>query len=86
MILHVHGEALVRRVGRGALWNCPGEQDAVRLEAKVPMEVSSGVLLHNEEAATAGRDRGACRNDPERFRGVSSGPLLAIWAQTISRT
>jgi hypothetical protein len=49
VILDLHGEPLVGRVGGGALGHGPRDQRAAHLEPQVPVEVSRGVLLDAEE-------------------------------------
>lgn len=46
--LHVHGEPLVRRIGRGPLRDGPGRQDAGHLEPRIPVERAGVMLLHDK--------------------------------------
>ena len=53
VILGAHGEALVVRVEAGALGNRPAFQDPVHLQAEVPVQARSVVLLDDEAVASA---------------------------------
>jgi hypothetical protein len=53
VVLDHDGQALVLRIERGALWDGPGLEDAVDLQAKVVVQPRRSVLLDDERQRTA---------------------------------
>ena len=56
VVLDVDGEVVPLGVGRDAAGHRPGDQDAVALEAEVPMQ-AAGVVLLDDEARLLGLSR-----------------------------
>ena len=75
MVFHLHGEALVVRIGRGPLGHRPGAQHAIHLQAHVPMQVAGAMLLHHEDASPAPAGAGRCG---ERLRRGAGGAFAAV--------
>jgi len=73
MILGLHGEALVGRIGRGALGDSEREEDPVEFQAEVPVKVPGRVLVHHEEPAQLRGD------DSCRFRGTIGSPFGPVF-------
>ena len=49
MVLDLHGEALVGRIGRGALRDRPALEHAIHLQPEIVMQAAGMVLLHDKE-------------------------------------
>jgi hypothetical protein len=82
VVLHLHRQALVGRVGARPHGHGPGLEDAPPLQPEVPVQAPRRVLLHHE--AQADGLRAALRvHGPEGFRGPGGGALGAISGQRI---
>jgi hypothetical protein len=56
VVLDLHGEPLVVHVVRRPLGHGPRPQHAVHLDPQIPVQLPSGVLVHDEEPSRHGRD------------------------------
>ncbi len=56
MILHLHGQAFVCRIERGAFGNGPGFQHAIHFQAEIIVKTGCPMLLYYEAMAFFGRD------------------------------
>ena len=49
VVLDPHSEALVVLIVRWALWHGPRAEDPLHLEAEIEVELTGGVLVHDEQ-------------------------------------
>ena len=55
MIFHLDGQAFVRRIHRRPLGHRPRLEDAVQLQAQIPMQMTRGMLLDHEAPMLRGQ-------------------------------
>ena len=56
MVFHLDREPLVRRIDGRAFRHGPRLEDAVELQAQIPMQVARGVLLDHEASMLRGQN------------------------------
>lgn len=90
LVLGPHGEALDFGIGAGALGHRPALEDAVRLDAEIPVQPGCVMLLDDEAVAAFARGAFA-----RRFRGllevafavvVREGNRKGTWCQQSPRS
>ena len=79
MVFGVHREMIVVRSLREALGERPGNEDAVMLEAKVPMQAARMVLLDDEPRRALARRR----TPAHRLRGLPGVPLGPVGVEGV---
>src|SRR5690606_10815073 len=86
VVLRLDGEEVLLRVGRLAARERPAHEDAVVLQAEVPVQ-APGVVLLDDEAVSLARGRGLVRHGLGRALRVAHGavPVQAVGPLVVAR-
>ena len=85
MVLHMHGQALVSGVVRGAFGDGPAEQRAVPFQPQVVMVAARQMVLHDEAKRACARVA-ACGLRARRLPGLEEIALLIVCGQLVGHT